>query len=94
MNVTMILSKSIPDIFAVTDCKTVYEILQENGLNQYYQLEKNPGVSQKEKPGHSNYDFLENPEISKHLLSFFLRKLSEHFPETACHPLQFLHLVA
>ena len=56
--------------FCCHGCKTVYEILQENGLNQYYQLEKNPGVSQKEKPGHSNYDFLENPEISKHLLSF------------------------
>ena len=56
--------------FCCHGCKTVYEILNENGLTQYYRLEKNPGISQKEKPQNTNFDFLDNPEIRQNLLSF------------------------
>ena len=56
--------------FCCHGCKTVYEILSESGLTRYYQLEKNPGVSQKEKSGNTNFDFLDNPEIQQSLLSF------------------------
>ena len=56
--------------FCCHGCKTVYEILSESGLTQYYQLEKNPGRSQKEKSKNTNFDFLDNTEIQQSLLSF------------------------
>lgn len=33
--------------FCCLGCKTVYEILSENGLSSYYDLDANPGVSLK-----------------------------------------------
>ncbi|MDN5213897.1 heavy metal translocating P-type ATPase metal-binding domain-containing protein [Fulvivirgaceae bacterium BMA12] len=56
--------------FCCQGCKTVYEILTESGLTQYYQLEKTPGTTQKKRPQNTNFDFLDNPEIQQKLLSF------------------------
>ena len=64
------LIKSDSKHFCCHGCKTVYGILNESGLTQYYQLEKNPGPSQKEKPKGTNFDFLDNPAIQQSLLSF------------------------
>ena len=54
--------------FCCNGCKTVYDILQEHDLSYYYDLSKNPGVSQKTKKG--SFDFLDNPEILTKLLEF------------------------
>jgi len=35
--------------FCCLGCKTVYQILHDNGLEAYYTIDKNPGVSLKQK---------------------------------------------
>ncbi|WP_420387646.1 heavy metal translocating P-type ATPase [Roseivirga sp.] len=54
--------------FCCTGCKTVYEILSENELCDYYTLESNPGVTQKNKS--ALFDFLDNEEIVRSVLEF------------------------
>jgi len=54
--------------FCCYGCKTVFNILHENDLTYYYDLEKNPGISPKEIAG--RYDFLENTTIVEKLLEF------------------------
>lgn len=55
-------------IFCCQGCKTVYEILHENDLTYYYDLQNAPGISPKEIEG--KYDFLENESIVNKLLEF------------------------
>lgn len=54
--------------FCCHGCKMVYEILHENELGYYYDLESTPGISPKEIFG--KYDFLENDNIVEKLLEF------------------------
>ena len=54
--------------FCCNGCKTVYEILNQNELSCYYDLEKNPGTIPGEIQG--KYDYLDNEEIAKSLLEF------------------------
>ncbi|MBZ0201429.1 MAG: heavy metal translocating P-type ATPase metal-binding domain-containing protein [Ignavibacteria bacterium] len=58
--------------FCCNGCKTVYEILQENNLCEYYDLDKNPGISQKrlDKAVSSRYSFLDDTNIIRQLTSF------------------------
>ena len=55
--------------FCCSGCKTVYEILSENDLCQYYDLESSPGVTQK-KPSSALFDFLDNEEIKNDILEY------------------------
>ncbi len=54
--------------FCCHGCKTVYDILNDNDLAYYYDLEKTPGISPKEIVG--KYDFLDNQSIVDKLLEF------------------------
>ncbi len=54
--------------FCCNGCKTVYELLYENDLSYYYELEKNPGVSPREFE--HKFDFLGNEAIVDKLLEF------------------------
>ncbi|MDC8005212.1 heavy metal translocating P-type ATPase metal-binding domain-containing protein [Aureisphaera galaxeae] len=54
--------------FCCNGCKTVYEILNENDLSYYYDLEQNPGTSPSRIE--HKFDFLQNPEIANKLLDF------------------------
>ena len=56
--------------FCCQGCKTVYEILNENELCDYYDLGANPGVSRKEEGEQSVFDFLDNAAIKADLLEF------------------------
>ena len=58
-------------IFCCTGCKTVYEILQDNDLCTYYDLEKSPGFSLKRKNFDDKFKHLENPEIAGIVYDFF-----------------------
>ena len=55
--------------FCCSGCKTVYEILSENDLCNYYDLESNPGISQSNK-GSGLFDYLENAEVKQQVLDF------------------------
>ena len=54
--------------FCCNGCKTVYEILNTNELNCYYDLESSPGTIPKEIQG--KYNYLENEDIIEKLLEF------------------------
>ena len=55
--------------FCCSGCKTVYEIINENNLCEYYAFDKGPGTSLR----HVNkdaYEFLNEPSVYKKLLAF------------------------
>jgi len=54
--------------FCCNGCKTVFDILSDNNLSYYYDLEKNPGISPLNYE--EKFDFLENEEIVKQLIEF------------------------
>ncbi len=61
-----IYHKEMP--FCCNGCKTVYELLHENDLSYYYELEKTPGISPREFD--YKFDFLDNEAIAEKLLEF------------------------
>ncbi|MEL6812218.1 MAG: heavy metal translocating P-type ATPase metal-binding domain-containing protein [Bacteroidota bacterium] len=54
--------------FCCKGCKTVYDILNDNDLSYYYDLDENPGISPQQIQG--KFDFLNNESISGKLLEF------------------------
>ena len=72
--------------FCCQGCQVVYHILMENGMDDYYQFEQNPGVSQRSV--HSrNYVFLDDPDVVKNLLEFseeHISKISFALPQIHC----------
>lgn len=56
-------------IFCCNGCKTVYEILNENEMCSYYNIEDMPGITPKGK-FKGRFDFLSNEDITKGLLDF------------------------
>jgi len=60
--------------FCCLGCKTVYEILNENGLCSYYDFENNPGITLKNIVENDKYAFLENDKISHQLSDFISEK--------------------
>ena len=58
--------------FCCNGCKTVYEILNQNQLSQYYTINENPGIKTDEidEGIKQKYAYLDNPEIEKKLLEF------------------------
>ncbi|WP_340075653.1 heavy metal translocating P-type ATPase [Leptobacterium sp. I13] len=72
-------------VFCCNGCKTVYEILYENNLSTYYDLEKNPGNSPKEIAG--KFDFLDNLKIQEKLLEFndaSIQIITLYIPQIHC----------
>lgn len=60
--------------FCCYGCKTVYEILNENNLCEYYDFESNPGVRLEDDD--ETYTYLDNPDISAKLLLFEINGIS------------------
>ncbi len=56
-------------IFCCNGCKTVYEMLYDNNLCEYYSIDQNPGIKKKFTVKR-NYDFLEDPELKTKLIDF------------------------
>ncbi len=55
--------------FCCNGCKTVYEMLNENDLCNYYAIDETPGISKKDSIKR-NFDFLEDPELIQKLIEF------------------------
>lgn len=55
--------------FCCTGCKTVYEILSENNLCDYYEIDS-PNLTVKTTEFGKKYAFLDNPEIEEKLYQF------------------------
>lgn len=56
--------------FCCTGCKTVYEILSENNLGTYYELNEKPGIIQNTTSRKEKYAFLQDIEIQKKIILF------------------------
>ena len=54
--------------FCCNGCKTVYEILNQNELSCYYDVEQTPGTIPKEIKG--KFDYLDNQDIAAKLIEF------------------------
>lgn len=56
--------------FCCNGCKTVYQLLHENKLYNYYKLDENPGIKIETTEFGNKYAFLENEEVRQKLISF------------------------
>ena len=56
--------------FCCNGCLTVYQLLNENKLYNYYQLENNPGIKVETTEFGNKYAFLDNEEVKQKLISF------------------------
>ncbi|MBK7867467.1 MAG: heavy metal translocating P-type ATPase metal-binding domain-containing protein [Ignavibacteriales bacterium] len=74
-------------IFCCEGCKLVYEVLNENNLCTYYDLNTAPGATKKANSSVKRYDYLDDPDISEKLVEFKndqLFKISFFIPEIHC----------
>jgi Cu+-exporting ATPase len=73
-------------VFCCEGCKTVYEILNNNDLCRYYDLDENAGVSLKGRTT-LEYAFLDDPSVKERLLDFTdgtTSKISFYLPQIHC----------
>jgi Cu+-exporting ATPase len=56
--------------FCCEGCKMVYEILNENSMCEYYDLEKNPGITQKFKIREGKFSILDDETIQQKYILF------------------------
>jgi P-type Cu+ transporter len=56
--------------FCCNGCKTVYQLLHENKLFNYYKLEETPGVKIETTEFGNKYAFLDNQEVKEKLITF------------------------
>jgi P-type Cu+ transporter len=57
-------------IFCCAGCRMVYEIINQNDLCRYYDLNLNPGINQRTAVRPDKFSFLDNKEIRQRLISF------------------------
>lgn len=72
--------------FCCNGCKTVFEILDDNNLCEYYSLDQKPGVSLRYVQEES-YAYLDEPEVAKKILVFTSNTFSRvqfHVPAIHC----------
>jgi P-type Cu+ transporter len=57
-------------VFCCEGCQLVYEVINENGLCDYYKLQSHPGLSQVKATRNDKYAYLDNQEIARQLYTF------------------------
>lgn len=73
--------------FCCNGCKIVYEILDENDLCNYYDLQNSPGISLKNRNFEEKFAYLDNMEIQEKLLNYssdVLNKIVFQIPSIHC----------
>jgi Cu+-exporting ATPase len=73
--------------FCCEGCQFVYGLLKENGLCNYYDLSKTPGIKVKGKFSSDKFAFLDTPEVEQKLLTFKDEKqcqVSFYLPQMHC----------
>ena len=56
--------------FCCNGCKLVYELLEQNDMCLYYNLDEKPGSTQKEQGGSFKYNYLDDKSIINHIIDF------------------------
>lgn len=62
--------------FCCNGCKTVYEMLHQNELCDYYSYSENPGLSPKKPIAKNKYDFLNDQDLIRNIVEFQDEKLT------------------
>jgi len=57
-------------VFCCEGCKLVYEIINNNGLCDYYSLQSHPGLAQIKSIRSDKYSYLDNEDIARQLYKF------------------------
>ncbi|MHC2993543.1 ATPase, partial [Pontibacter sp. HJ8] len=73
--------------FCGDECKAVYELLEENNLCTYFNLEENPGLSGKKPFSDARFAYLDDPGVEAQLLNFKsdkIAKLTFYIPQMHC----------
>lgn len=73
-------------LFCCNGCKTVYEILDQNKLCNYYNLDQTPGISPSLNFG-NRFDYLDDPSTIQKILDFQddnISKATFHIPQMHC----------
>ena len=73
--------------FCCDGCKFVYQLLQENGLCNYYDLSNQPGIKVKGKFSSDRFAYLDNEDVKRKLLRFDDGKQSHvsfYLPQMHC----------
>jgi Cu+-exporting ATPase len=73
--------------FCCNGCRTVYEILKDNDLCNYYDLQNTPGISLKSRDIGEKYNYLEHKEIEAQILDFIdgdTAKVNFYIPAIHC----------
>lgn len=73
--------------FCCHGCLTVHELLTESGLEQFYELSKNPGVRIGAQPSRQRFAYLDEPALQQRLLDFtdgYQNRLTLHIPTIHC----------
>ena len=73
--------------FCCEGCKMVYEILNQNGLCDYYSISKNPGINQRIKIRENKFSFLDDENIQQSLTVFkddHQTHISFYLPQMHC----------
>jgi P-type Cu+ transporter len=73
--------------FCCSGCQTVFEILQENNLCSYYDLNQNAGISLKAKNFEDKFAYLDEPELITQLLDYQsnnICKVTFYIPAVHC----------
>lgn len=73
-------------LFCCNGCKTVYEILDQNKLCNYYNLDQTPGISPSLNFG-NRFDYLDDPSTIQKILDFQDENISKatfHIPQMHC----------
>lgn len=73
-------------VFCCEGCKMVYEILNDNGLCQYYDIDSSAGVSLKGKST-TEFAFLDDPEVKDRLIDYTdgsFTKVTFYLPQIHC----------
>lgn len=74
-------------VFCCEGCKTVYELLNENNLTEFYTLNNKPGVSLRENVAKKRFDYLDDEQVKQQLIRFSDRKISTvtfYIPKIHC----------
>jgi Cu+-exporting ATPase len=73
--------------FCCEGCKTVYQLLNENKLSNYYDMYQSPGIKVEVQDFGKKYAYLDNEEISKQLVYFkegIYSKVKLYIPDIHC----------
>ena len=73
--------------FCCLGCRTVFSLLSENGLGQFYELNARPGTRIRQKVGIARWVYLDDPAVQEKLFDFADKthaRVTLHLPQIHC----------